>query len=301
MRQLILVVAAVLAGAVPIGAGAQQDTTAPVLLDFTISPTTFDAGSGPVTIQWCATASDNLAGVAEISLNLVLLDGQRTDGGSVAPSSSPTLILTGCSGFTFDQFRPYGTYGLRVSVWDGLQSRAYATGGFQQTEDLCLVSTCEIENRPGAALPDADSDGTPDDADNCPTDSNPLQEDTDSDLLGDACDPFPFDRDNEQAQCEQDLAICLAAGIPDADNDGEADSTDRCPDTPASVEVDGDGCSLAQFCAPFPAQSRAERRDCRKADWKNDEPTMTLRERDCTIDNGGTRNRSDDVCVPAAP
>ncbi len=38
---------------------------------------------------------------------------------------------------------------------------------------------------------DADGDGITDPADNCPTDANPAQEDTDGDLIGDACDPTP--------------------------------------------------------------------------------------------------------------
>ncbi|SYZ72736.1 exported hypothetical protein [Candidatus Zixiibacteriota bacterium] len=41
------------------------------------------------------------------------------------------------------------------------------------------------------ALPDADGDGVPDVADNCPSVSNPLQEDTDGDGVGDACDNCP--------------------------------------------------------------------------------------------------------------
>lgn len=39
--------------------------------------------------------------------------------------------------------------------------------------------------------PDSDEDGIPDDDDNCPDDPNPLQEDIDSDDLGDACDDDP--------------------------------------------------------------------------------------------------------------
>ncbi len=46
-------------------------------------------------------------------------------------------------------------------------------------------------------------------ADNCPDDANANQDDSDLDLIGDVCDPFPFDRDNEQAQCEEDLDIVL--------------------------------------------------------------------------------------------
>ena len=39
---------------------------------------------------------------------------------------------------------------------------------------------------------DSDGDGTPNISDNCPTVSNPGQEDTDGDTLGDACDVTPF-------------------------------------------------------------------------------------------------------------
>ena len=59
-------------------------------------------------------------------------------------------------------------------------------------------------------MPDNDEDDVPDIADNCPCDHNPNQEDRDLDLIGDVCDPFPDDRDNEKAQCAADLAQALA-------------------------------------------------------------------------------------------
>jgi hypothetical protein len=58
----------------------------------------------------------------------------------------------------------------------------------------------------GELPPDRDSNGIPDHADNCPDDINPIQEDADRDQIGDACDPFPDDPDNDLAQCEVDLA-----------------------------------------------------------------------------------------------
>jgi hypothetical protein len=43
--------------------------------------------------------------------------------------------------------------------------------------------------------PDADGDGIPDSADNCPAAANPDQADTDADGIGDACDPCPVTAD----------------------------------------------------------------------------------------------------------
>ena len=55
---------------------------------------------------------------------------------------------------------------------------------------------------------DADGDEWADLLDNCPVDFNPLQEDTDGDGVADACDPFPSNPDNQQAQCDLDLGSC---------------------------------------------------------------------------------------------
>lgn len=55
---------------------------------------------------------------------------------------------------------------------------------------------------------DGDEDGIRDEIDNCPSVSNADQSNIDGDLLGSACDPFPDDPDNEQAQCTQDLSEC---------------------------------------------------------------------------------------------
>ncbi len=99
-------------------------------------------------------------------------------------------------------------------------------------------------------------------------------------------------------QCDSDLSMCLAADIPDADGDGETDSTDLCSGTPLLIEVDSDGCSLEQFCSQISVTTGSGRKTCRKSDWKNDEPFMRSRDRDCTIDKGGP-GREDDRCVPA--
>ena len=91
-----------------------------------------------------------------------------------------------------------------------------------------------------------------------------------------------------------------AGSCVDSDGDGEIDSRDRCPDTPPHTEVDDGGCSLVQFCASFDVTVRAGARACKKADWKNDEPVMPSRQRDCTIERGG-HGTLDDRCIPSAP
>ena len=94
----------------------------------------------------------------------------------------------------------------------------------------------------GELPPDRDSDGIPDHADNCPDHPNLNQADSDLDQIGDLCDPFPDDSDNDLALCEMDLEqalaeldVCLNPPIPptqcsdgiDNDGDGSIDLEDR--------------------------------------------------------------------------
>ncbi len=105
--------------------------------------------------------------------------------------------------------------------------------------------------------------------------------------------------EEDLSQCQEDLSDALADPR-DEDGDGEADSTDICAGTPLLTEVDSDGCSLEQFCSQIDATTRAGKKTCKKSDWKNDEPVMTRRDRDCAVDKGGP-GREDDRCVPVAP
>jgi hypothetical protein len=70
---------------------------------------------------------------------------------------------------------------------------------------------------------DADGDGVPAEADNCPGLFNPIQEDTDLDGAGDACDD-------------------------DDDNDGVQDSADNCPGTQNPDQTNSDGDEQGDAC-----------------------------------------------------
>lgn len=83
--------------------------------------------------------------------------------------------------------------------------------------------------------------------------------------------------------------------VPDADGDGEVDFTDRCWGSTPGLAVDAAGCSLEQFCASVDISTRTGRKACRRLDWKNDEPLMKRRSRDCKVAGVGSARR----CVPA--
>jgi hypothetical protein len=78
---------------------------------------------------------------------------------------------------------------------------------FDERDWILKASTVQI------ALPDADVDGVPDFADNCPGAGNPAQLDFDGDSLGDACD------DDDDADALADALDCApldaGAGMPD--------------------------------------------------------------------------------------
>src|SRR5262245_48023645 len=123
-----------------------------------------------------------------------------------------------------------------------------------------------------------------------------LSEPTNETVTGDTatCDVtlrFARPAGADPGQCEADLAVCqddLAScledpPLADGDGDGEADSTDRCPGTPAGQAVDDAGCSPTQFCAQFDVKTSSGQKSCRRADWRNDEPAESQQDGDCRI------------------
>jgi len=79
---------------------------------------------------------------------------------------------------------------------------------------------------------DGDTDGYADCVDNCPAVANPTQANADGDPLGDACDPCPFDPNN------------------DADGDTICGDADNCPNIANVDQANADGDSFGDACDP---------------------------------------------------
>ncbi len=90
---------------------------------------------------------------------------------------------------------------------------------------------------------DADTDGVPDDCDNCSGTANPGQADADSDGVGDACDPCPNDPFN------------------DIDSDGVCGDVDNCPNVWNPGQADGDSDGIGDVCDNCPSDSNATQTD----------------------------------------
>lgn len=104
-----------------------------------------------------------------------------------------------------------------------------------------LDETKSVEQVP----PDFDSDGVPDDVDNCFDEIND-QADVDADGRGDACDNCPTTPNSTQA---------------DLDNDELGDACDNCPMYSNPGQYDADHDNVGNICDPVP-ESQDPQHEC---------------------------------------
>ncbi|MEL6178392.1 MAG: thrombospondin type 3 repeat-containing protein, partial [Myxococcota bacterium] len=129
---------------------------------------------------------------------------------------------------------------------------------------------------------DADNDGVPDVADNCPQIPNLAQVNTDGDLLGDACDTnddndaHPDARDNcplveNDPQEDANLNRVGDRCEQDDDGDGQLNPEDNCPQAhnPEQEDANGDGvgdaCDRAPMTRPCAQDSDCSSNSCDSA------------------------------------
>jgi len=108
---------------------AQQDTTPPELLSFSISPTIFDLSLGSVQFTWCVTATDNVwLKRASVVVGIVGVPGPP---GNIAEGAGLSLIPllgaqdSGCATFpSRDAPLPFGEYAIEIILTDHLENQS---------------------------------------------------------------------------------------------------------------------------------------------------------------------------------
>ena len=125
--------------------------------------------------------------------------------------------------------------GFALGFTDVQVTSAAATAPFRR---VTPASNLTIKFRTESSLnTDTDTDTVPDWRDNCPTDANTDQQDTDADGVGDVCD------------------------VLDGDGDGVPDNTDNCPSVSNSDQADGDTDGVGNACDNCVAVSNSNQAD----------------------------------------
>ena len=195
-------------------------------------------------IRWSAS-SDSASGVAGY---VVLV---RNASGAIVWSQN---VPASATAVTVGQSLGPGGYTAEVIAYDGAAPRPFTATG---TSGFSVVAPTPDT--------DADDDGIDDADDNCPSTSNPGQENFDGDSQGDACDsdddndgltdsaetgtygtnPKDPDSDNDGSPDGEEISEGTNPNLADTDGDGVDDGPDQCPHDagdPPLFPVGPDGC-----------------------------------------------------------
>lgn len=177
----------------------------------------FDGNSGEVTIASLSTAD----------IVCYTIDGSAPSYNAATCSGGTTEPLPGSRKITLscgeDDTSAITMRTIKLAY--GWKTMSNATTYTEQAAEANFTLNCT----PPPA--DTDADGVIDNEDNCPTDYNPDQSDSNSNGIGDACE---------------------AVGAPDADADGRPDLTDNCVYVWNVNQADFDGDGLGNVCDPKP-------------------------------------------------
>jgi len=118
------------------------------------------------------------------------------------------------------------------------------------TTYVCLNNACQ----PRVCISDQDRDHICDENDNCPTRSNPGQEDYDEDSVGDVCDNciYEYNPDQHDSHRPSNGLGDICDPVTDTDQDGVRDEDDNCPTTVNPYQEDDDLDGIGNSCDPCP-------------------------------------------------
>lgn len=199
------------------------------------------SGEAPLSVDFSGANSSDVDGD---SLTYTLTPG---DGSASITQATPTFTHV---------YSAKGQYDASLVVVD---SHGAASGN----EAMVQI----VVSEGGSSGLDSDSDGIPNEADNCVYVANPDQADTDGDGAGNACDTVdnsdndgdgvlnandncPNVANPDQADGDSDGAgdVCDSVNNDDTDEDGVPNAADNCPNTANAGQGDADGDGIGDAC-----------------------------------------------------